>query len=96
MPGTDATLHTSEKFMRTNQLAWRATPHALVLQDFYTYGYGYVSSALQASMIVADATESLNITGNGDVLSPHDGILCKYSNLKYTCCQSACVTAAVI
>eukprot|EP00208_Stichococcus_sp_RCC1054_P001476 CAMPEP_0206140958 /NCGR_PEP_ID=MMETSP1473-20131121/11322_1 /ASSEMBLY_ACC=CAM_ASM_001109 /TAXON_ID=1461547 /ORGANISM="Stichococcus sp, Strain RCC1054" /LENGTH=174 /DNA_ID=CAMNT_0053535323 /DNA_START=337 /DNA_END=861 /DNA_ORIENTATION=- len=30
---------------------------------------------LEASMIVADATESLNITGNGDVLSPHDGIL---------------------
>ena len=30
---------------------------------------------VQAVMIVADATDSLQITGNGDVLSPHDGII---------------------
>ena len=30
---------------------------------------------LEASLIVADPTISLEITGNGDVLEPHDGIL---------------------
>mmetsp|Transcript_25511 Transcript_25511/g.59272 ORF Transcript_25511/g.59272 Transcript_25511/m.59272 type:complete len:237 (-) Transcript_25511:28-738(-) len=30
---------------------------------------------LEASLIVADETVSLEITGNGDVLEPHDGIL---------------------
>ena len=31
--------------------------------------------ALQATMVVADAEQSLTITGNGDVLEPHDGIV---------------------
>lgn len=26
-------------------------------------------------MIVADAKESLTITGNGDVVEPHDGVI---------------------
>ena len=30
---------------------------------------------LQATMVVADAEQSLTITGNGDVLEPHDGII---------------------
>jgi len=30
---------------------------------------------LDAVMVVADATTSLQITGNGDVLEPHDGII---------------------
>lgn len=29
----------------------------------------------QATMIVADAKQSLTITGNGDILEPHDGII---------------------
>jgi hypothetical protein len=32
-------------------------------------------SCLQATMVVADAKESLTITGNGDVVEPHDGIV---------------------
>ncbi len=30
---------------------------------------------LQAVMVVADDKQSLTITGNGDVLEPHDGII---------------------
>ena len=30
---------------------------------------------LEASLLVADATESLEMTGNGDVLRSHDGVL---------------------
>ena len=30
---------------------------------------------LQAVMVVADAKQSLTITGNGDVLEPHDGVI---------------------
>jgi ATP-dependent protease HslVU (ClpYQ) peptidase subunit len=30
---------------------------------------------MQAVMIVADAKESLTITGNGDVVEPHDGVI---------------------
>lgn len=30
---------------------------------------------LQAVMVVADSKQSLTITGNGDVLEPHDGII---------------------
>ena len=29
----------------------------------------------QATMVVADAKESLTITGNGDVVEPHDGVV---------------------
>lgn len=34
-----------------------------------------VTTHLQAVMIVADSKHSLQITGNGDVLEPHDGII---------------------
>lgn len=34
-----------------------------------------VSCIAQAVMIVADGKHSLQITGNGDVLEPHDGII---------------------
>jgi len=30
---------------------------------------------MQAVMIVADGKQSLQITGNGDVLEPHDGVI---------------------
>ena len=30
---------------------------------------------LQAALVVADRNQSLQITGNGDVLEPHDGII---------------------
>ena len=30
---------------------------------------------MQATMVVADAKESLTITGNGDVVEPHDGVV---------------------
>lgn len=44
---------------------------------------------LQAVMVVADAKQSLTITGNGDVLEPHDGIIgiCKH-DAHMTLCQS--------
>lgn len=29
----------------------------------------------QAALVVADKSQSLQITGNGDVLEPHDGII---------------------
>ena len=29
----------------------------------------------QAVMVVADSKQSLTITGNGDVLEPHDGVI---------------------
>lgn len=33
---------------------------------------------MQAVMVVADDKQSLTITGNGDVLEPHDGIIGEY------------------
>ena len=33
-------------------------------------------------MIVADAKQSLQITGNGDVLEPHDGIIGPFLTLQ--------------
>lgn len=33
-------------------------------------------------MIVADAKQSLQITGNGDVLEPHDGIIGPFLQLQ--------------
>ena len=36
---------------------------------------------MQATMIVADANQSLTITGNGDILEPHDGIIGKQMRL---------------
>lgn len=37
---------------------------------------------VQAVMVVADSKQSLTITGNGDVLEPHDGVI-------GTCCTAA-------
>ena len=37
--------------------------------------WALIGSAVQAVMIVADDKQSLQITGNGDVLEPHDGII---------------------
>lgn len=34
-----------------------------------------ITMFLQAVMVVADAKQSLTITGNGDVLEPHDGVI---------------------
>ena len=34
-----------------------------------------VLPGMQATMVVADAKESLTITGNGDVVEPHDGVV---------------------
>ena len=36
---------------------------------------------MQATMVVADAKESLTITGNGDVVEPHDGVVGEPPNL---------------
>ncbi len=38
---------------------------------------------LQAALIVADRHQSLQITGNGDVLEPHDGIIAIGSGSPY-------------
>lgn len=38
---------------------------------------------LQAALVVADHTQSLQITGNGDVLEPHDGIIAIGSGSPY-------------
>lgn len=35
---------------------------------------------MQAVMVVADAKQSLTITGNGDVLEPHDGVIGNVQN----------------
>lgn len=35
---------------------------------------------MQATMVVADRKESLTITGNGDVVEPHDGVVGELSN----------------
>jgi hypothetical protein len=37
----------------------------------------------QAALVVADKTQSLQITGNGDVLEPHDGIIAIGSGSPY-------------
>lgn len=36
---------------------------------------GPAPPVMQATMVVADAKESLTITGNGDVVEPHDGVV---------------------
>lgn len=38
---------------------------------------------MQAALVVADKTQSLQITGNGDVVEPHDGILAIGSGSPY-------------
>lgn len=37
--------------------------------------------AVQATMVVADKKESLTITGNGDVVEPHDGVVGELSTV---------------
>lgn len=39
----------------------------------------------QAVMVVADSKQSLTITGNGDVLEPHDGVIGGVPALPYHC-----------
>ena len=49
-----------------------------------TYFWNMITICLQAVMVVADAKQSLTITGNGDVLEPHDGVIgmcCTYSTV---------------
>ena len=41
-------------------------------------------------MVVADETHSLQITGNGDVLEPHDGII---GARTASCCDASLATA---
>jgi ATP-dependent HslUV protease, peptidase subunit HslV len=38
---------------------------------------------MQAALVVADRHQSLQITGNGDVLEPHDGIIAIGSGSPY-------------
>lgn len=38
---------------------------------------GPAPHSLQAALIVADKDQLLQISGNGDVLEPHDGIICE-------------------
>ena len=38
---------------------------------------------LEASLVVADETTTLEITGNGDVLEPHDGVISVGSGSPY-------------
>lgn len=47
------------------------TVHVQHLQNAFNLNL----TSLQAVMIVADAKESLTITGNGDVVEPHDGVI---------------------
>ena len=48
--------------------------------NYYFFLYFLV---IQAALIVADKTQSLQITGNGDVLEPHDGIIAIGSGSPY-------------
>ncbi len=38
---------------------------------------------MQAALVVADRHQSLQITGNGDVLEPHDGVIAIGSGSPY-------------
>lgn len=51
---------------------------------------------MQAALVVADRNQSLQITGNGDVLEPHDGIIAIGSGRRaIRCwCPCCCVHAA--
>ena len=42
-----------------------------------------IINELQAALVVADKHQSLQITGNGDVLEPHDGIIAIGSGSPY-------------
>ncbi len=55
-------------------LVWKKIFFALIIK--------IPAAMFQATMIVADAKESLTITGNGDVVEPHDGVIgAQHSNM---------------
>lgn len=41
--------------------------------------YAHDCNVKQASLLVADATNSFELTGNGDVLEPEHGVICESS-----------------
>ena len=49
---------------------------------------------LDATMIVADATQSLTISGGGDVLEPHDGVLAVGSGAPYALAAARALVTA--
>jgi ATP-dependent HslUV protease, peptidase subunit HslV len=49
---------------------------------------------LDATMVVADARSSLTITGGGDVLEPHDGVLAVGSGAPYALAAARALVAA--
>ena len=51
----------------------------------YVLAHQAVLPWMQATMVVADAKESLTITGNGDVVEPHDGVVGALSSLADMC-----------
>lgn len=59
----------------------RCTAICLLLREISTGAL-----LLQAVMVVADDKQSLTITGNGDVLEPHDGIIGERSALMLVVC----------
>lgn len=54
----------------------------------------YLRRSLDASMVVADAKQSLTISGNGDVLEPHDGVLAVGSGAPYALAAARALVAA--
>ena len=55
---------------------WKNSSFALIIK--------MPAAMCQATMIVADAKESLTITGNGDVVEPHDGVIgAQHSNMHF-------------
>ncbi len=51
--------------------------------------------ALQAVMVVADSRQSLTITGNGDVLEPHDGIIGELVAVAACTVHTGCCSSAL-
>ena len=53
------------------------TQHCLLLHDLLRSSQPVLPlrAGAQAALVVADRNQSLQITGNGDVLEPHDGII---------------------
>lgn len=49
----------------------------------FTLAHSPYSCLPQAALVVADKNQSLQITGNGDVLEPHDGIIAIGSGSPY-------------
>ena len=60
---------------------WRTDKYLRKLDVSFAHAPGHLDwtclsdMCMQAVMVVADAKQSLTITGNGDVLEPHDGII---------------------